>query len=235
MVRSAWGFQHPLACPQVKPGLSRTAPRREARSRRGLDSRDRADGGEKAVTTSAPLSGSNVSPWEFCSPSARPSAEPVRRWTRLNAPPISLLMCNIYSLTKGQAAIRDWFRVRNDRTGNLPLFPGIFPDQMAPIVRVGLDGDRELVMARWARRSSAARRSRTSQCAVVPASGRGWPGKGNRCVPPTSFCEYADTKPRKTRRVEEWASFRLLCYAGASQEGWDRRRPVAFAKREAQQ
>jgi hypothetical protein len=41
-------------------------------------------------------------------------------------------MCNLYSLTKGQAAVRDWFRARNDRTGNLPLFPGIFPDQMAP-------------------------------------------------------------------------------------------------------
>ena len=31
-------------------------------------------------------------------------------------------MCNLYSLTKGQAAIRDWFRARHDRTGNLPLF-----------------------------------------------------------------------------------------------------------------
>jgi hypothetical protein len=40
-------------------------------------------------------------------------------------------MCNLYSLTKGQAAIRDWFRASHDRTGNLPLFPGIFPDQMA--------------------------------------------------------------------------------------------------------
>ena len=58
-------------------------------------------------------------------------------------------MCNLYSLTKGQAAIRDWFRASNDRTGNLPLFPGIFPDQMAPIVRNGADGERELVMARW--------------------------------------------------------------------------------------
>jgi len=29
---------------------------------------------------------------------------------------------------------------------------------------------------------------------------RGWLGKHNRCiVPATSFCEYADTKPRKTR------------------------------------
>jgi putative SOS response-associated peptidase YedK len=58
-------------------------------------------------------------------------------------------MCNLYSLTKGQAAIRDWFRAGRDRTGNLPLFPGIFPDQMAPIVRNGADGERGLVMARW--------------------------------------------------------------------------------------
>jgi putative SOS response-associated peptidase YedK len=58
-------------------------------------------------------------------------------------------MCNLYSLTKGQAAIRDLFLARYDRTGNLPLFPGIFPDQMAPIVRTGAGGERELVMARW--------------------------------------------------------------------------------------
>ena len=37
-------------------------------------------------------------------------------------------MCNLYSLTKGQAAVRDWFRAKHDRAGNLPLFP----DQMAP-------------------------------------------------------------------------------------------------------
>ena len=48
-------------------------------------------------------------------------------------------MCNLYSLTKGQTAIRDWFRALHDRTGNLPLFPGIFPDQMAPIVRRGAE------------------------------------------------------------------------------------------------
>jgi putative SOS response-associated peptidase YedK len=32
---------------------------------------------------------------------------------------------------------------------------------------------------------------------------RGWLGKRNRCiVPATSFCEYADTKPRKTPKHE---------------------------------
>jgi len=28
--------------------------------------------------------------------------------------------------------------------------PGIFPGQIAPIIRVGADGERELVIARWA-------------------------------------------------------------------------------------
>jgi putative SOS response-associated peptidase YedK len=58
-------------------------------------------------------------------------------------------MCNLYSETKGQAAIRALFRTGYDTTGNLPAFPGIFPDQMAPIVRNSVDGKRELVMARW--------------------------------------------------------------------------------------
>ena len=40
-------------------------------------------------------------------------------------------MCNLYSVTKGQSAIRDLFRASRDRVGNLPLLPAIFPDQMA--------------------------------------------------------------------------------------------------------
>jgi putative SOS response-associated peptidase YedK len=110
-------------------------------------------------------------------------------------------MCNLYSLTKGQAAIRDWFRASNDRTGNLPLFPGIFPDQMAPIVRNGADGERELVMARWGMPGPPQFGGApiTNIRNVGSPHWRGWLGKRNRCiVPATSFCEYADTKPRKT-------------------------------------
>jgi hypothetical protein len=33
-------------------------------------------------------------------------------------------LCNLYSFTKGQQAIRDITRAMIDRTGNLPLFPG---------------------------------------------------------------------------------------------------------------
>ena len=56
---------------------------------------------------------------------------------------------NLNSEIKGQAAIRALFRTAHERTGNPPAFPGIFPDQHAPIVRNRADGDRELVMARW--------------------------------------------------------------------------------------
>jgi hypothetical protein len=41
-------------------------------------------------------------------------------------------MCNLYSPTKGQAAIRDWFRARHDRTGNLPQRT---PDEGLPQVQ----------------------------------------------------------------------------------------------------
>jgi putative SOS response-associated peptidase YedK len=57
-------------------------------------------------------------------------------------------------MTKGQAAIRNLFKVSRDSTGNLPSMPGIFPDYPAPIVRNAVDG-RELTMARWGMPSSS--------------------------------------------------------------------------------
>ena len=63
-------------------------------------------------------------------------------------------MCNLYSLTKGQAAIIALVRAMRDSTGNQPLFPGIFPDYLAPVVRNAPDGVRELTMCRWGMPSS---------------------------------------------------------------------------------
>jgi len=63
-------------------------------------------------------------------------------------------MCNLYSMTKNQTAILDLFRDVSDRTGNMPSYPGVFPDYAAPIVRNSADG-RELVShARWGMPSS---------------------------------------------------------------------------------
>ena len=127
-------------------------------------------------------------------------------------------MCNLYSLTKGQAAIRGLFRAQHDRTGNLPLFPSIFPDQMAPIVRVDAGGARELVMARWGMPGPPQFGGApvTNIRNVKSAHWRRWLGASSRCiVPVTSFCEYADTKPRKTPKWFALSEDRpLFAFAG---------------------
>jgi putative SOS response-associated peptidase YedK len=58
-------------------------------------------------------------------------------------------MCNLYAQTKGPQAILEASRAMLNLTGSLPPQPAIFPDKMAPIVRTGADGQRELIMARW--------------------------------------------------------------------------------------
>ncbi|PPE77406.1 DUF159 family protein, partial [Kaistia algarum] len=58
------------------------------------------------------------------------------------------IMCNLYSMTSTQEAIRFFARAMRDATGNLPPLPGIFPDYAAPVVRNTPDG-RELAMVRW--------------------------------------------------------------------------------------
>ena len=57
-------------------------------------------------------------------------------------------MCNLYSVTKGQQAIRELTGAMIDTIGNLPPLPGIFPDMLAPVVR-NVDQERELTMMRW--------------------------------------------------------------------------------------
>jgi len=63
-------------------------------------------------------------------------------------------MCNLYSITTNQEAIRALFRVVNRYVGNLAPMSGVFPDYSAPIVRTGSDG-RELATARWGMPSSS--------------------------------------------------------------------------------
>lgn len=109
-------------------------------------------------------------------------------------------MCNLYSMTRSQTAVREFTRAMVDQTGNMPPFPGIFPDYMAPVVRDGDEG-RELLMMRWGMPSPPQYagppitniRNTTSQ------HWRRWLGPESRCiVPVTSFCEYEDTRPKKT-------------------------------------
>jgi putative SOS response-associated peptidase YedK len=58
-------------------------------------------------------------------------------------------MCNLYSITRSQEAMRRLFRIKRDLTGNLPSLPAVLPDTMAPVVRTARDGERELTLMRW--------------------------------------------------------------------------------------
>ena len=129
-------------------------------------------------------------------------------------------MCNLYSHTKGQAAVREFTRAMVDRTGNLPPMPAIYPDYAAPIVRNSAEG-RELALARWGMPSSqkalfdaAAKRAdklrakgkevdfdellkmepdggTTNIRNVASKHWKRWLGVENRCVVPlTSFSEF---------------------------------------------
>ena len=105
-------------------------------------------------------------------------------------------MCNLYSVTKGQAAIVAITRAMRDKTGNMPPLPGIFPDYAAPIVR-NHSGERELTMARWGMPSPIfAFKGRNSDSGITNVRNvksphwRRWLGVESRCVVPfTSFSE----------------------------------------------
>jgi putative SOS response-associated peptidase YedK len=110
-------------------------------------------------------------------------------------------MCNLYSVTKGQAAVIAITRAMRDTAGNLPPLPGIFPDYMAPVVRNAPDGVRELAMMRWGMPAPSQFRGALSTNIRNTKSPhwRRWLKPANRCVVPfTSFCEYVDTRPKKT-------------------------------------
>jgi putative SOS response-associated peptidase YedK len=58
-------------------------------------------------------------------------------------------VCNLYSLNKSKESVAKMFGVGHNRTLDIPLFPGIFPNYVAPVVRQAADGDRELVNMNW--------------------------------------------------------------------------------------
>ena len=80
-------------------------------------------------------------------------------------------VCNLYSVTKGQAAIVALTRAMRDTTGNLPPMPGVFPDYLAPIVR----RLKEFPLAAFGRRCQARLRLRRRPLPITTCRGR--PGR----------------------------------------------------------
>src|SRR6201996_2687751 len=130
-------------------------------------------------------------------------------------------MCNLYSITKNQDAIRHLFKVDLDRTGNLPSMPGVFPDYEAPVVR-NQDGQRELNKMRWGMPPPP-----KFGCAPITnirntssPRWRGWLKPDHRClVPASSFSEYApEPNPVTKKKDVVWFALNddrpLFAFAG---------------------
>lgn len=113
-------------------------------------------------------------------------------------------MCNLYSQTKSQDAMRHVFdgmleedEVFEDLAGNLPPMAGIFLDYAAPIIRHGTGGGWQLAIARWGMPSPkfALEGKRTDPGVTnfrntASPHWKRWLGVEHRClVPFTSFAE----------------------------------------------
>jgi putative SOS response-associated peptidase YedK len=107
-------------------------------------------------------------------------------------------MCNLYSITRSQEAIRRLFRVKRDLTGNLPVLP--VPDTMAPVVPTARDGERELTMMRWGFPPPPNLGSGpvTNVRNLKSPYWRGWLKAEWRCLVPATFCEWTDSRPKVT-------------------------------------
>jgi putative SOS response-associated peptidase YedK len=108
-------------------------------------------------------------------------------------------MCNLYSITTSQQALRDLFRVTRDRLGNLPPLPAVFPDYAAPVIRREADGARAMDMMRWGIPGPVkfGEKPCTNIRNVQSPHWRPWLRKEYRClVPASSFSEYTDSTPK---------------------------------------
>ena len=144
-------------------------------------------------------------------------------------------MCNLYSMTTSQEAIRNLFKVAVDNTGNMPRHPGIYPNYMAPIVRNTAAG-RELAMARWGMPTPPKYlegknydAGETNIRNLKSPHWRRWLGVENRClVPFTSFAEPERLPTGKSQQT--WfaldESRPLFCFPGIWVPQWTSVRKV---------
>jgi len=58
-------------------------------------------------------------------------------------------MCTLYANTKGRELIRNLFRVSDNRAAAVEPKDAILPSDIAPVVRLAEDGERELVNLSW--------------------------------------------------------------------------------------
>lgn len=105
-------------------------------------------------------------------------------------------MCNLYNLTRMRDEVAKWSRAMHDRAGFNEPSIDVYPNRYAPIVRVGEDGQREVVRARWGMPKPDKHVKGNHNAGVTNirhpwySHWQQWSGVEHRClVPATSFAE----------------------------------------------
>lgn len=104
-------------------------------------------------------------------------------------------MCNLYNVTTAHEAIIQWTRAMYDRSGFNQPSRDVYPGRLAPVVRVGSDGQREIAPLTWGMPSPPAYVKNydpgvTNIRNTSSPHWRRWLGAESRCVVPvTSFAE----------------------------------------------
>lgn len=134
-------------------------------------------------------------------------------------------MCNLYNVSTNQEAIRAITKAL-DRAGNLEPSLDVYPDRPAPVVHNN-GGDRELTMLTWGMPTpqnilqGKPDTGVTNIRNIASPHWRRWLGPENRCVVPwTTFCEYEDTKPKKTKRWFATDDSKPLAFFAGIWAGW---------------
>lgn len=131
-------------------------------------------------------------------------------------------MCNLYNITTAREAIIQWTRAMTDRSGFNEPSRDVYPGTLAPVVRVGTDGQREIAPLTWGMPSPPAYVKNydpgvTNIRNTSSPHWRRWLGVESRCVVPiTSFAE-----PNPAAKVE----------GGRTPNAWfarDESRPLMF-------
>ena len=110
-------------------------------------------------------------------------------------------ICNLYNVTTTRDAVMEFTRAFRDKAGwNDPSFD-VYPNTLAPIVRVGEDGQREIARVTWGMPTPPAYIKGNYDPGVTNIRNvnsphwRRWLGPASRCVVP--FTSFAEPDPAK--------------------------------------
>jgi putative SOS response-associated peptidase YedK len=108
-------------------------------------------------------------------------------------------MCNLYSMRRSRDEVVGLFKISQISNDVQFDLPDVYPDTIAPVIKLNREGARTLTAMRWGfpPPASAGTRPITNVRNTKSSYWRNWLKPEYRClVPATSFCEWTDSRPK---------------------------------------